>query len=52
VNISTTQPPYPNDSHRFYADDGHSGFDGDEYWPALGVAWGVPEDNMIHAAGL
>jgi hypothetical protein len=52
VNISTTQPPYPGDSHRFYADDGHSGFDGEEYWPALGVAWGVPPENMAYAAGL
>ncbi|HEX2879731.1 MAG TPA: hypothetical protein VHO25_09335 [Polyangiaceae bacterium] len=47
VNISTTPP---GDSHRFYADDGHGGFDGEEYWEAQGKAWNVPEANMVHAA--
>lgn len=48
VNISTTPP---GDSHRFYADDGHGGFDGQEYWEAQGKAWNVPDENMVHAAG-
>lgn len=48
VNISTTPP---GDSHRFYADDGHGGFDGEEYWEAQGKAWAVPDENMVHAAG-
>jgi hypothetical protein len=47
VNISN-EPP--GDSHRFYADDGHSGFDGEEYWPALQKAWDVPQENMEYAA--
>jgi hypothetical protein len=51
VNISTAQPPYDG-SHRFYSDDGHSGFDGDQYNAALGIAWGVPQENMDYAAGL
>jgi hypothetical protein len=49
VNVSTATPPYDG-SHRFYADDGHSSFDGPEYWPALQIAWGVPDENMAHAA--
>lgn len=49
VNISTATPPFDG-SHRWYADDGHSSFDGPEYWPALQIAWGVPDENMIHAA--
>jgi hypothetical protein len=49
VNISTTPP---GDSHRFYADDGHGGFDGEEYWEAQGKAWNVPEANMAYGAGL
>lgn len=48
VNISTTDP---GDSHRFYSDDGHSGFDGDQYNAALQKAWGVPDENMAFAAG-
>jgi hypothetical protein len=52
VNVSKVAPPFEGDSHRFYADDGHSGFDDEKYWPALGVAWGVPQANMDHAAGL
>lgn len=49
VNISTATPPFDG-SHRWYADDGHSSFDGPEYWPALQIAWGVPDENMVHAA--
>ncbi len=51
VNISTATAPYGG-SHRFYADDGHGGYDGEEYWPALQIAWGVPQENMDYAAGL
>lgn len=51
VNVSVAAPPYDG-SHRFYANDGHSGFDGEEYWPALQIAWGVPQENMDYAAGL
>jgi hypothetical protein len=47
VNLSTTPP---GDSHKFYADEGHSGFDGQEYWPALQKAWAVPQENMDYAA--
>jgi hypothetical protein len=50
VNISVAQPPYDG-SHRFYANDGHSGFDGPEYFAAMGIAWGVPPENMAFAAG-
>jgi hypothetical protein len=48
VNISTTPP---GDSHIFYADEGHSGFDSQQYWPALQKAWDVPQANMDFAAG-
>jgi hypothetical protein len=51
VNISTAAAPYGG-SHRFYANDGHSGFDDQKYWPALQIAWGVPQENMDYAAGL
>jgi hypothetical protein len=52
VDINTV--PYPYDgSHRFLASgEGHSGFDDEKYWPALGIAWGVPQENMTYAAGL
>lgn len=46
VNISTTPP---GDSHRFYADDGHGGFE--DYLEAQGAAWDVPPENMAYAAG-
>lgn len=52
VDISTVPYPY-NGSHRFIATgEGHSGFDDKKYWPALGIAWGVPKENMDYAAGL
>jgi hypothetical protein len=51
VNISTVAAPYGG-SHRFYANDGHSSFDDQKYWPALAIAWGVPPENMEFAAGL
>ncbi len=52
VDINTVPPPY-NGSHRFLASgEGHSGFDDQKYWPALGIAWGVPQENMDYAAGL
>lgn len=51
VNLSNATAPYGG-SHRFYANDGHSGFDDQKYWPALGIAWGVPPQNMTYAAGL
>jgi hypothetical protein len=50
VNISTTDP---GDSHRFYADDGHGGFDNftehPEYLIAQQKAWSVPQENMDFA---
>lgn len=52
VDINTVPYPY-NGSHRFLASgEGHSGFDNAKYWPALGIAWGVPQANMDYAAGL
>ena len=52
VDINTVPYPY-NGSHRFIASgEGHSGFDDKKYWPALGIAWGVPKENMDYAAGL
>lgn len=52
VDISTVPYPYSG-SHRFIATgEGHSGFDDEKYWPALGIAWGVPKANMDYAAGL
>ncbi len=52
VDISTVPYPY-NGSHRFVASgEGHSGFDDKKYWPALGIAWGVPKENMDYAADL
>lgn len=49
VNISTAPPPFDG-SHRWYADDGHSAFNDEPYWPALAIAWGVPPANMEFAA--
>jgi hypothetical protein len=52
VDINTVPYPY-NGSNRFVASgEGHSGFDDEKYWPALGIAWGVPPENMDYAAGL
>lgn len=52
VDINTVPYPYEG-SHRFLASgEGHSGFDDEKYWPALGIAWGVPQENMDYAAGL
>jgi hypothetical protein len=52
VDINTVAYPYEG-SHRFLASgEGHSGFDDKKYWPALGIAWGVPQANMDYAAGL
>jgi hypothetical protein len=44
VNISTAVAPFGG-SHRFYADTGHDGFDGAQYFDALNIAWGVPVEN-------
>jgi hypothetical protein len=43
VNISTTPAPY-NNTHRFYADEGHTGFD--THIEALDIAFGVPPENQ------
>jgi hypothetical protein len=48
VNITTATAPYDG-SHRFYADTGHDGFDGEIYYDALDIAWGVPPENAAWA---
>jgi hypothetical protein len=49
VDIGAGAPPY-GDSHRMFINDGHSDFTDRKFWPALGVAWGVPPENMTYAA--
>lgn len=53
VNISTTPP---GDSHIFYANDGHGGFDNfddhPEYRAAQQKAWNVPDANMEYGLTL
>jgi len=48
VNVTTAKAPYDN-THRFYADAGHDGFDSAPYWDALNAAWGVPPENATWA---
>ena len=49
TNITSGTPPYGG-SHRLFINGGHSDFTGKEFWPAMGVAWSVPQDVMDYAA--
>jgi hypothetical protein len=51
TNIDSVAPPY-NGSHRLYIGGGHSNFEDKQYWPAMALAWGVPQENIDYAAGL
>jgi len=49
TDVLATAVPYAG-SHRFYAAEANSDFSDAKYWPAFGVAWGVPSENMAFAA--
>lgn len=49
ANITSGTPPYGG-SHRLFIAGGHSDFTDKAFWPAMGVAWGVPQNVMDYAA--